>query len=62
MINSPTNLFLYLIQDIQVATRSTRLGMTAVFHTWSYDRFTDTKYKLGRNQKLSLPNPVHIAS
>ena len=34
--NSPTYPFLQLIQQFQVATRSTSPDMTAVFHTWPY--------------------------
>ena len=40
---SPVYLFLQLIQQFQVATWSTSLDMTTVFHIWLYGRFKDTE-------------------
>ena len=37
--NSPACLFLQLIQEFQIQTRSTSADMTTVFHAWSYGRF-----------------------
>ena len=49
--NSPAYLFLQLIQQFQVATTSTSLDMTTVFHTWLYGRFIEILSNL-RGKKL----------
>ena len=48
-----TYLFLYLIQQFQVATRSTSPDMTTVFHTWPYGRFIQSNL---RRKKLHRTN------
>ena len=53
--NSPTYLFLKLIQQFQVATRSTSPDMTALLHTWPYGRFIEIKSNL-RRKKLHRTN------
>ena len=53
--NSPTHPFLLLIQQFQVATRSTSSDMTAVFHTWLYGRFIEIQSNL-RRKKLHRTN------
>ena len=49
--NSPAYLFLQLIQQFQIATTSTSLDMTTVFHTWLYGRFIGILSNL-RGKKL----------
>ena len=44
-----------LIQQFQVATRSTRPDMTTVLHTWLYGRFIEIQSNL-RREKLRRPN------
>ena len=39
--NSPAYPFLQLIQQFQVATRSTSPDMATVLHTWLYGRFIE---------------------
>ena len=48
--NSPTYWFLQFIQQLQVATRSTSLDMTTVFHIWLYDRSTEIQRNLGKKK------------
>ena len=40
----------YLIQQFQVATRSSSLNMTTVFHTCLYDRFIEIQSNLRRKK------------
>ena len=54
--NSPAYLFLWLIQQFQVATRSTSQDITTVFHTWKYGRFIEIQSNLTR-KKLQRINP-----
>ena len=53
--NSPVYLFLRLIQQFQVATRSTSPDMKAVFHIWLYGRFIEMQRNL-RRKKLHRTN------
>ena len=53
--NSPAYPFLWLIQQFQVATRSTSPDMTTVFHAWSYGRFIEIQSNL-RRKKLHRTN------
>ena len=53
--NSPAYPFLQLIQQFQVATKSTSPYMTKVFHTWSNGRFIKKQSKL-RRKKLYRKN------
>ena len=48
--NIPAYPFLYLLQQFQVATRSTSPDMTTVFHTWSYGRFIEIQSNLRRKR------------
>ena len=45
-VKGSTYPFLELIQEFQVAIRSTSPDMTAVFRTWSYGRFIEIQSKL----------------
>ena len=53
--NSPAYPFLWLIQQFQVATRSTSTDMTTVFHAWLYGRFIEIQSNL-RRKKLHRTN------
>ena len=53
--NSPVYLLLRLIQQFQVATRSTSPDMKAVFHIWLYGRFIEMQRNL-RRKKLHRTN------
>ena len=49
--NSPAYLFLKLIKQFQVATRSTCPDMTRIYHAWPYGRFIEIKSNL-RGKKI----------
>ena len=53
--NSPAYLFLWLIQQFQLATRTTSPDMTTVFHAWLDDRFIQIQRNL-RRKKLHRMN------
>ena len=53
--NSPVYLFLQLIQQFRVATRSTSLDMTTVFHGRPYGRFVEIQSNLW-NKKVHRTN------
>ena len=53
--DSPAYPFLYLIQQIQVATRNTSPDMAAVFHAWPCSRFIEIQNNL-RRKKLHRTN------
>ena len=44
--NSPAYIFLKLIKQFQVATRSTCSDMTRIYHAWPYGRFIEIKSNL----------------
>ena len=48
--NSPTYLFLQLIEQFQVAARSSSSDMTTVVHAWHYGRFIEIQSSLRRKK------------
>ena len=53
-VNNPQS-YIFVIQQFQVATRSTSPGMTTVFHTWPYGRFIEIQINR-RRKKLHRRN------
>ena len=49
--NSPAYSFLQLIQQLQVATRSTSPDLSTVFHAWPYGRFIKIHSNLRRKKR-----------
>ena len=48
--NRPAYLFLWLIQQFQLATRSTSPDMATVFHAWPYGRFIEMQNNLRKKK------------